>query len=142
ERGLSFPDWAAVAAPPTETGSRERATWYAQRTTHGKSTRRAKAHQAWRTAMLDAPDMPAAAAHYAAHNWAIFPCHWPIFENGSVRCSCWKGADCDHIAKHPLTEHGVHDASRDPEAVRWWWNKWPNANIGLAAGKINNLLVL
>ena len=36
--------------------------------------------------------------------------------------------------KTPLTEHGVLDASNDEATVKAWWNRWPNANIGLACG--------
>jgi hypothetical protein len=29
---------------------------------------------------------------------------------------------------------GVHDATTDPDRVREWWERWPDANIGVAAG--------
>lgn len=32
----------------------------------------------------------------------------------------------------PLTEHGFKDASNNPEQIRLWWDKNPDANIGLA----------
>lgn len=44
--------------------------------------------------------------------------------------------------KIPLTQHGSHDASADLEQVRSWWTQWPNANIGIATGKINQLYVI
>jgi hypothetical protein len=34
--------------------------------------------------------------------------------------------------KQPLTPHGVNDATTDPDTIRRWWRRWPNANIGLA----------
>ena len=34
--------------------------------------------------------------------------------------------------KRPITEHGVKDASSDPKEIRAWWQRWPDANIGLA----------
>jgi hypothetical protein len=34
--------------------------------------------------------------------------------------------------KRPLTEHGLNDATTDPEAVDDYWRRWPGANIGLA----------
>jgi hypothetical protein len=36
--------------------------------------------------------------------------------------------------KLPLVEHGSHDATTDEAQVRAWWERWPNANIGLATG--------
>lgn len=39
--------------------------------------------------------------------------------------------------KRPLTPHGVKDASKDPVVIQDWWHKWPNANIGIATGRIS-----
>lgn len=36
--------------------------------------------------------------------------------------------------KVPITKHGVKDATSHPDTIRAWWEKWPNANIGLACG--------
>ena len=30
----------------------------------------------------------------------------------------------------PLTAHGHHDASRDPDQITAWWRRWPQAMIG------------
>ena len=38
--------------------------------------------------------------------------------------------------------HGCHDASADPEKVAAWWREYPRANIGLATGKANGLVVI
>jgi hypothetical protein len=92
--------------------------------------------------MTAAADMPQMARGYAEMNLAIFPCHWPVFDGGTVRCSCSKGTRCPNIGKHPMTQHGVNDASRDAGKVVHWWNVKPLANIGLAAGPANNFLVL
>ena len=34
--------------------------------------------------------------------------------------------------KKPLTEHGVKDATTDPDLIRAWWKRWPHAEIGWA----------
>jgi predicted ATPase len=34
--------------------------------------------------------------------------------------------------KQPLTSHGSLDATIDPNTIRSWWTRWPNANIGIA----------
>lgn len=36
--------------------------------------------------------------------------------------------------KRPLTTHGFKDASRDPEQIRAWWTRTPDANIGTPTG--------
>lgn len=36
--------------------------------------------------------------------------------------------------KDTLTEHGVKDATCDPDQIREWWQKWPDANIGVRVG--------
>lgn len=36
--------------------------------------------------------------------------------------------------KRPLTQHGSHDATTDPDVIRSWWSSTPEANLGLATG--------
>jgi hypothetical protein len=36
--------------------------------------------------------------------------------------------------KVPLTDHGVKDATTDSVVIRRWWERWPQANVGLACG--------
>jgi hypothetical protein len=38
---------------------------------------------------------------------------------------------CAPSAKTPLTEHGFHDATTDFDQIDAWWQRWPQANIGL-----------
>jgi hypothetical protein len=40
---------------------------------------------------------------------------------------------CDND-KRPLTLHGFKDASADPDRIRKWWRRWPNALIGVPTG--------
>src|SRR5437867_61611 len=47
-----------------------------------------------------------------------------------------------HPAKHPLTRHGLRDATRAANVVRAWWDRWPWANIGIATGARSGLVVI
>ncbi|MDP9486109.1 MAG: bifunctional DNA primase/polymerase, partial [Actinomycetota bacterium] len=44
--------------------------------------------------------------------------------------------------KKPLTPRGFKDATTDPEQIRRWWERWPEANIGIPTGERSGLLVL
>lgn len=80
--------------------------------------------------MTQTGTMLAAATEYAQRGWYVFPLHTP---RPDVRCSCRK-ATCQNIGKHPRTEHGVSDATIDPDRIATWWGMWPDANIGIACG--------
>ncbi len=56
-----------------------------------------------------------AALEYAALGWPILP----------------TGGD---DGKKPLIPHGLTNASADPDQVRRWWTRWPDANIAIATG--------
>src|SRR5690606_8042686 len=56
-----------------------------------------------------------AALWYAKYNWHVFP--------------------VVPKSKEPLTPNGYKDGTTDPDQIRAWWAKWPDANIGLACDK-------
>jgi putative DNA primase/helicase len=58
------------------------------------------------------------------------------------RCACSKGKDCTRPGKHPMTKHGVNDATTDRDQIKAWWTDSPNANIGIATGSRSGILVL
>lgn len=58
-----------------------------------------------------------AALEYAKMGWYVFP----IKEKSKI----------------PLTSNGFKDATTDPAIIRSWWEKWPNANIGVDCGRSN-----
>lgn len=75
---------------------------------------------------------------YATHKrWQVIPLHSPV----SGICSC-KKSDCTSPAKHPWTQHGLDDASRDPTVINQWWSTWPHANAGIVTGVKSGLFVL
>jgi hypothetical protein len=88
------------------------------------------------------PDNPRleAALFYARRGWPVFPVHYPVKTNTGFRCSCGK-SDCNS-AKHPMTLHGLKDASTDQSQIKTWWGKYPEANIGLATGEVSGLVVI
>lgn len=69
--------------------------------------------------------------------WAVIPLQWV----NDGKCSC-SNPDCQSVAKHPLTSRGVKDATTDENTIRGWWEKHPNANIGVATGAISGIVVV
>jgi putative DNA primase/helicase len=58
------------------------------------------------------------------------------------KCACPKGNACERAGKHPITEHGVNDATADREQIERWWTANSNANIGIATGRKSGIIVL
>ena len=56
-----------------------------------------------------------AALDVASAGWPIFPCWWS-----------------GDRAKAPMTKTGFKAATTDPEQIRYWWTKAPEALIGMA----------
>lgn len=78
-----------------------------------------------------------AALGYAARGWLVVPIHNPKLGV----CSCRK-KDCSSLGKHPRTEHGLKDGSKDSKQIERWWEKWPDANVGILTGQESGLVVL
>ncbi len=79
----------------------------------------------------------AAALNYAARGWPVFPVHTSI----DGQCSCGK-SDCPNIGKHPRNTHGLSEATTDIDTIQKWWNRWPDANIGLRTGAESGVIAL
>jgi len=80
-----------------------------------------------------------AASLYASRfNWLVLPLH-SIDING--KCTC-NNAHCSGAAKHPRTQAGVKDCSKDLSVIANWWSKWPSANIGIATGAASGIFAL
>jgi len=75
---------------------------------------------------------------YLAAGFAVFPVHEMLADG---RCSCLK-PNCTSPGKHPRTQHGHKDASKELAPVAQWWQHFPNANIGIATGSISGVFVL
>src|SRR4051794_22772050 len=79
------------------------------------------------------PGLRTAALHYATAGIPVMPLHTP---HPTLGCSCRDGRDCASPGKHPRLEHGLHDAATDPQLIRTWWRRWPDANVGVATGTV------
>ncbi len=80
------------------------------------------------------PEALSAALTYAARGWPVAPAH-SIKKDGSCTCS---DAKCTSKGKHPLTAHGLKDASVDASVIRAWWLKWPHANVLIRTGMVGD----
>lgn len=62
-----------------------------------------------------------AALKYAKRGWSVFP----VKRN-----------------KAPYTDNGFHDATTDPSVILKWWQKFPDANVGIATGQLSHGLTV
>ncbi|MBL8696034.1 MAG: bifunctional DNA primase/polymerase, partial [Planctomycetes bacterium] len=69
------------------------------------------------------------ALELARRGWPAFPCS-PPYDSSPQR------------GKRPLCPHGFKDATTDEAALRTWWTRWPDANVGLATGSPSGLIVV
>ena len=74
-----------------------------------------------------------AALAYARHGIPVLPLHTPAPGGG---CSCARGPACERPGKHPRLRHGLTEASVDPRRMEMWWDRWPEANVGLRTGVV------
>ncbi len=70
---------------------------------------------------------------YAEQGFAVFPCH-SITDAGA--CTCGK-PDCGSPGKHPMTSHGVKDATRDEAQISAWFDVPNPPNIAIATGPVS-----
>ncbi|HEY2956623.1 MAG TPA: bifunctional DNA primase/polymerase [Actinomycetota bacterium] len=72
-----------------------------------------------------------AAEAYAALGYPVVPLHAVRPDGG---CTCHHGTRCTDPGKHPCLKAWPSAASTAPAEVRRWWQRWPQANVGLATG--------
>lgn len=75
-------------------------------------------------------NMLSEALDYARRGWYVFPCRE---KPGASYVK--NGVSITPTEKQPYVYKGLHDASIDPEQIKAWWQKWPDALIGINAGK-------
>ena len=80
----------------------------------------------------------ASALELADLGMGIIPLWWP---DGGI-CACPKGAECSSPAKHPLTMNGLKDATTDVDTIKAYWQRWPQANVGMCTGGFGDISVI
>ena len=72
------------------------------------------------------------ALQYARAGFKVLSLHSPIRHDEGVLCSCLE-IKCQSIGKHPkgIRRAMINEASRDQVVIKKWWEKWPNANVGI-----------
>ena len=78
-----------------------------------------------------------AALALAGRGLRVLPVH------GIVRgvCTCPKGRDCKSPGKHPHIRAWQAEATTDDAAIRDWWKRWSDANVGIATGAKSDIVV-
>jgi hypothetical protein len=84
-----------------------------------------------------AESVSAAALTYVERGLHVLPLHGIV---GGV-CTCGTN-DCASPGKHPRLVNGLNGASLDAGVVVGWWERWPNANVGICTGVGSGLVVL
>jgi hypothetical protein len=77
-----------------------------------------------------------AALEYGKRGWRVFP----VYAVRDGRCGC--GTDCKSPGKHPHVKAWPTRASTDSALITKWWQKWPDANVGIATGRSSRLIVI
>lgn len=77
------------------------------------------------------------AIEYANRGWYVFPCR----EKPSRPFLSKNGKEIIIRPKAPYIKHGFQNASTDVDQISEWWNRYPNAGIGISCGA-SNLVVL
>ena len=78
-----------------------------------------------------------AARSYGAQGWPVLPV---AGVSSAGECGC--GPSCQSPCKHPLSRHGVQEATTDPVLIEEWWRRSPDANVGIATGAASGLIVV
>ena len=87
--------------------------------------------------VVSALTMAEVALAYAARGWRVFPL-FPIVDG---RCGCGRACGTKP-GKHPALKGWTTRATTDEATIRGWWEKWPNAGIGIATGRGSGLVVV
>ncbi|MGZ6975079.1 MAG: bifunctional DNA primase/polymerase [Acidimicrobiia bacterium] len=80
---------------------------------------------------------PAAMAA-SRRGWSVVP----LFGTTDGRCHCGR-PDCPSAGKHPRVRWERYQSIRAADStVRRWWQRWPDANVGVVTGSVSDLVVV
>jgi hypothetical protein len=117
-------------------------TMTATTTSNGRSKARSvSAKEAWETAPQFA--IAAEISQLKVAVWHAKQCETQlqaalVYANYGVPvipCNCRQNQGETKINKHPLNKPGVYGATTDPELIKVWWTRWPQALIGVPGGR-------
>ena len=72
-----------------------------------------------------------------SYGFSLVPVHKPI----KGQCSCGK-PNCPSPAKHPYPSKWQEVTSKQPEAIKAWWQAFKSPNAGVVTGKASGVCVL
>ena len=83
-------------------------------------------------------DRQAEALALAARGWSVVPMH----QGTGEYCSC-RRPRCPSVAQHPrvLWERWLSRRAT-PTDIDFWWDRWPEANVGVVTGWVSALIVV
>jgi hypothetical protein len=76
---------------------------------------------------------------------AVFPLHYPVYQNGQLQCSCGRPECGTNAGKHPYARHapkGLLNASKDQAIIERWWGSGVPYNIGARTGEESGIVVI
>lgn len=71
------------------------------------------------------------------YGFALFPVHGVV--DGVCTCG---SPTCDRIGKHPATQNGLTDATKDIDVLKELWTGRKGLNVGIATGEISGIFVI
>ena len=78
------------------------------------------------------------ALRYAELGWNVLPLY-EITQDGV--CACGNPV-CHSPGKHPRVKNGLIDATTDHAILKMWFDRWPQANIGVRTGPESGILAI
>jgi hypothetical protein len=84
-------------------------------------------------------DLLGSALTCALKGWRVVPLH---HVNPDGACSCQRRRNCDRAGKHPRIQQWDERATTEATTISQWWERWPQANVGVVTGAKSGVIVL